>query len=75
MRLSKRLETLEEKAGVNQPDRVRVWSDEVEANIDRIIARPDDKDFTIGLLEQVTDKTFIKMKLLDAILRGSLKSA
>jgi hypothetical protein len=47
---------LEEKAGVNQPDRVRVWSDEVEANIDRIMVRSDYKDFTIGLWEVVTDK-------------------
>ena len=56
MRLSKRLETLEEKAGVNQLDRVPVWSDEVEANIDRIMARPDYKDFKIGLWGQVVDK-------------------
>ena len=47
MRLSKRLETLEESAGVNQPDRVRVSPDEVEANIDRVMARPDYKNFTI----------------------------
>jgi len=47
---------LEEKAGVNQPERVRVWSDEVEANIDRIMARPDYKDFMIGLWGQVFDE-------------------
>jgi hypothetical protein len=57
MRISKRLETLEEKAGVNQPARVRVWSDEVEAKINRIMARPDYKYFTIGLWGQMTDKT------------------
>ena len=56
MRLTKRLETLEASSGVNHPDRVRVWSDEVEANIDRIMARPDYKDFTIGLWGQVFDK-------------------
>ena len=51
------------------------WSDDVGENIDLIVARPDYKDFTIGLWGQVTDKTFIKkMKLLDAVLRGSLKS-
>ena len=59
MRLSKRLETLEEKAGVNQPDRVRVWSDEIEANIDRTMVRPDYKDFTIGLWGVVRDKNGI----------------
>jgi hypothetical protein len=48
---------LEEKAGVNQPSRVRVWLDEVEAKIKRIMARPDYKDFTIGLWGQMTDKT------------------
>jgi hypothetical protein len=56
VRLSRRLETLEKSAGVDQLDRVRVWSDEVEANIDRIMARSDYKDFTIGLWGQVTDK-------------------
>ena len=59
MRLSKRLEALEEKAGVNQPDRVRVWSDEIEANIDRTMVRPDYKDFTIGLWGVVRDKNGI----------------
>jgi hypothetical protein len=39
MRLSKLLETLKESAGVNQPARVRVKSDETEANIYRIMAR------------------------------------
>jgi hypothetical protein len=41
---------------VNQPARVRVWSDEVEAKIDRIMARPDYKNFTIGLCGKITDK-------------------
>ena len=36
------------------------WSDDVGENIDLIMARPDYKDFTIGLWGQVTDKTFIK---------------
>jgi hypothetical protein len=53
---------LEESAGVNQPDRVRVWSDEVEANIDRIMARPDYKDFTIGLWGVIRDKNKIAVK-------------
>jgi hypothetical protein len=39
MKLSKLLEILEESAGVNQPARVRVKSDETEANIYRIMAR------------------------------------
>jgi hypothetical protein len=44
---------------VNQPDRVRVWSDEVEANIDRVMARPDYKNFTIRLWGVVRDKNEI----------------
>ena len=37
LRLSKQLETLEEKGGLSQPARVRVWSDEVAAKIGQII--------------------------------------
>jgi hypothetical protein len=51
VRLSKRLETLEESAGVNQPDRVRVSPDEVEANIDRVMARLDYKNLLLGFGE------------------------
>ena len=36
------------------------WPDDVGENIDLVVARPDYKDFTIGLRGQVTDKTFIK---------------
>mgnify|MGYP007046944264 CR=1 FL=1 len=56
MRLIKRLKTLENRAGVNQPARVRMWGEEVEARIDRIMARPGHADFRMGMWGQVYDK-------------------
>ena len=41
---------------MSQSVRARVCSGEVEAKIDRIMARPDYKNFTIGLCGKITDK-------------------
>ena len=42
--------------GVNQPPRIRVWPDEIEAKIDRIMARPDSRNFWIGMWGQIFDR-------------------
>jgi hypothetical protein len=56
MKLSRRLHILEQKAGVNQPERNFRWSDKTEEILSRILARPDYKDFTIGMWGVVKDK-------------------
>jgi hypothetical protein len=47
--LEAQLSALEAKSGVNQPPRIRVWLDEIEAKIDRVMERPDSTDFWIGM--------------------------
>ncbi len=56
MKLSRRLHILEQKAGVNQPEIHFRWSDKAEEIRRRILARPDYKDFTIGMWGVVKDK-------------------
>ncbi len=53
---SKRIEALEKQTGAVRQERIRVWPDEIEAKIDRVLARPDHEDFTIGMWGQVFDK-------------------
>ena len=54
--IDKRLNELELRANLNQPPRIRVWPDEIEAKIDRIMARPDSRNFWIGMWGQVFDR-------------------
>ena len=56
MKMLRRLSALEAKSGVNQPPRIRVWPDEIEAKIDRIMARSNSRDFSIGMWGQVFDR-------------------
>ena len=56
MKMLRRLSALEAKFGVNQPPRIRVWPDEIEAKIDRIMARPDSRNFWIGMWGQIFDR-------------------
>ena len=56
MKMLRRLSTLEAKFEVNQPPRIRVWPDEIEAKIDRIMARSNSRDFSIGMWGQVFDR-------------------
>jgi len=44
------------RLGVTKMPRARVWSDEVEANIDLIMAMPDSADFSMGMWGQVFNK-------------------
>ena len=52
---SKRIEALEKETDVIRQDRIQIWPDEIEAKIDRVLARPDHENFTIGLWGQVFD--------------------
>ena len=52
----KRVEALERRTGAIRQDRRRLWGDEIEAKIDRVLARPDHEDFGFGLWGQVFDK-------------------
>jgi hypothetical protein len=56
MKMLRRLSALEAKSGVNQPPRIRVWLDEIEAKIDRIMERPDSADFWIGMWGQIFNR-------------------
>ena len=56
IQMCRRLSVVEARTGVNQRPRTRMWSGEVEANIDRIMAMPDSADFRMGMWGQVFDK-------------------
>ena len=49
MKMLRRLSALEAKFGVNQPPRIRVWPDEIEAKIDRVMTRPNSNDFKMKM--------------------------
>jgi hypothetical protein len=54
--ICRRLSVLEGRLGIANSPRIRWWSGEVEANIDRIMAMPDSADFRMGMWGQVFDK-------------------
>ena len=54
--IDKRLNELELRANLNQPLRIRVWPDEIEAKIDRIMARPGSAGFSIGMWGEIFDR-------------------
>ena len=54
--IDKRLNELELRANLNQPPRIRVWPDEIEAKIDRIMARPGSAGFSIGMWGEIFDR-------------------
>ena len=56
MKMLRRLSALEAKFGVNQPPRIRGWPDEIEAKIDRTMARPDSRNFCFGMWGQIFDR-------------------
>ena len=51
-----RLSVLEDRLEITDKPRPRIWADEVEAKIDRIMAMPDSADFKMGMWGQVFDK-------------------
>jgi len=54
--ICRRLSVLEGRLGIANSPRIRGWSDEVEAKIDRIMAMPNSADFRMGMWGQVFDK-------------------
>ena len=52
----RRLTVLEDRLEITDKSRPQTWADEVEAKIDRIMARPDSADFKMGMWGQVFDK-------------------
>ena len=47
--ICRRLSVLEDRLEITDKPRPRIWADEVEAKIDRIMAMPDSADFKLGM--------------------------
>jgi len=66
--ICRRLPVLEDRLDVTKMPRIRGWSDEIEAKIDRFMAMPDSADFSMGMWGQVFEKNG---HLLEEMIVGS----